>query len=73
MKELQDLVAYFVECSDTEKLPVKFTISEGRVKEVTHLSLDSALNIIEEIPVFMDLGVELLNEYTTQPRKRYLY
>jgi hypothetical protein len=36
-------------------------------------SSDSAhfITVLTQIPVFMELDVELLNEITTQPRKRY--
>jgi hypothetical protein len=50
---------------------VKSIISDGmEVKEASHLSLDSAQNITEAIPAFMDLAekdLRLAIELTSKP------
>ena len=73
MIESQVWDVYYAEHLNTLIHHAKSIISDGWVGKEASLPLsDSVLNIIEAIPVFMDLDAKRLKELTTLPRKPYL-
>jgi hypothetical protein len=54
MTKLPDYPAVYVEFSDSENPHVNFIILDEQGKEITHLSLDSALSITEATLAYME-------------------
>jgi hypothetical protein len=74
MTKLQDWDALSVGILDMAKHHVKFTILEDLVgKEKMPKLLDYAQNIIEAMPVFMDLGEKDLKLATALTSKPYYF
>lgn len=71
MTKLQDLGAVYVDISDGENPLVRYIILDEQGKEIQLLSLDSALNTIEEIQEFMEWEERLLKENMGLPKKNF--